>query len=169
MAARGARAATCKVYRIAVASPTSPVGGMREGADNPHYDALSGELRRLGCVEGHNLVADRYSAEGRPERYAALANEVTRTEAGPDNCWLQPIRTSAQGATELAREVRPIGRGARRPRRSSGRDRPRGACSGLPTSEPDRRCLSARNLIRSPCQPAKETILKWLGRAPWRS
>jgi putative tryptophan/tyrosine transport system substrate-binding protein len=69
-----------KTYRIAVVSPTFPVGGMREGADNPHYEALFGSLRRLGYVEGHNLVADRYSAEGRPERYAALADEVTRTK-----------------------------------------------------------------------------------------
>jgi len=52
----GARAQLpAKVYRIAVASPTFPVAGMRERADNPHYDALFGELRRLGYVEGHNL------------------------------------------------------------------------------------------------------------------
>ena len=34
------------------------------------------ELRRLGYAEGRNLVVERYSAEGRSDRYAALAAEV---------------------------------------------------------------------------------------------
>ena len=34
------------------------------------------ELRRLGYAEGRNLVVERYSAEGRSDRYAALVAEV---------------------------------------------------------------------------------------------
>jgi putative ABC transport system substrate-binding protein len=71
-----------KKYRIAIVSPAFPVRDMREGADNPQYDELFGELRRLGYVEGQNLVAERYSAERRPERYVPLAEEVAR--AKPD-------------------------------------------------------------------------------------
>jgi putative ABC transport system substrate-binding protein len=35
-----------------------------------------GELRRLGYVEGDNLIIERYSAEGHHERYADLAREI---------------------------------------------------------------------------------------------
>ena len=54
-----------KKYRIAIVTPAFPVGEMKEGAGNPQYDAFFGELRRLGYVEGENLVAERYSAEGK--------------------------------------------------------------------------------------------------------
>src|SRR5262252_3350979 len=35
-----------------------------------------GELRRLGHVEGRDLIVKRYSAEGHPSRYAELARDV---------------------------------------------------------------------------------------------
>jgi putative ABC transport system substrate-binding protein len=34
------------------------------------------ELRRLGNLEGQNLIVERYSGEGKPEGYADLAREV---------------------------------------------------------------------------------------------
>jgi hypothetical protein len=34
------------------------------------------ELRRLGDIEGQNLIVERYSGEGRPEGLADLAREV---------------------------------------------------------------------------------------------
>jgi putative ABC transport system substrate-binding protein len=37
---------------------------------------FSAELRRLGYVEGENLIIERYSAEGHHERYADLAREI---------------------------------------------------------------------------------------------
>jgi putative tryptophan/tyrosine transport system substrate-binding protein len=37
------------------------------------------ELKRLGYVEGENLIVERYSAEGRADRYEALAREVVET------------------------------------------------------------------------------------------
>jgi putative ABC transport system substrate-binding protein len=35
-------------------------------------------LRQLGDVEGQNLIVERFSAEGRSERFAPLAEEVVR-------------------------------------------------------------------------------------------
>src|SRR5215204_2381411 len=44
-----------------------------------HYAALFGELRRLGYLEGENLVVERFSGEGRPETYGEIAREIVRT------------------------------------------------------------------------------------------
>lgn len=54
-----------KVYRIALVHPNAPVAGMTE-ARNPYFKVLFSELRRLGYVEGPNLVVERRSGEGRP-------------------------------------------------------------------------------------------------------
>src|SRR5262249_42601667 len=40
------------------------------------WRAFFGELRRLGYVEGGNLIIERYSAEGHHERYADLARQI---------------------------------------------------------------------------------------------
>ena len=40
------------------------------------WRAFFAELRRLGYVEGENLIIERYSAEGHHERYADLAREI---------------------------------------------------------------------------------------------
>ena len=58
-----------KVYRIGLLSPTSQalgVQGFREG------------LRALGYVEGHNIVVEHRSAEGRFDRLPELAAELVR-------------------------------------------------------------------------------------------
>jgi putative ABC transport system substrate-binding protein len=57
-----------KVHRIAVISAATPA------ADWP----LWGELRRLGYIEGQNLLIERYSGEGRTAHYADLARDVVR-------------------------------------------------------------------------------------------
>jgi putative tryptophan/tyrosine transport system substrate-binding protein len=59
--------------RIAIVGPIDITSG------HPGYPALFAELRRLGYVEGRNLAVERYSAEGRTERYAELAASVVRT------------------------------------------------------------------------------------------
>jgi putative ABC transport system substrate-binding protein len=43
-----------------------------------HYRAFFGELRRLGYVEGENLVVDRYFGGGRIGQYRELVGEVIR-------------------------------------------------------------------------------------------
>jgi len=40
------------------------------------WRSFFGELRRLGHVEGRNLIVERHSAEGHPSRYADLARDV---------------------------------------------------------------------------------------------
>jgi len=56
LAARAQRPAT-KGYRIAIANPAWPTEDMHEVSTNPNYSALFKELRRLGYVEGENLVS----------------------------------------------------------------------------------------------------------------
>jgi putative ABC transport system substrate-binding protein len=66
-----------KVYRIATVSVAVPVTEMSEtGAE--HYRAFLGELRRLGYVEGQNLVVERFSAGGHEERFPEIVGEVVR-------------------------------------------------------------------------------------------
>jgi putative tryptophan/tyrosine transport system substrate-binding protein len=64
-----------KVYRIAIVVSSLPVAKM---TSDPANRAFFDELRRLGFVEGQNLVVERRSALGHPERYAEIAPEVVR-------------------------------------------------------------------------------------------
>src|SRR6478672_11493862 len=61
--------------RIAHVDPALKVEGM-QAASRPFLD----ELKRLGYVEGENLVVERYSGGGRTERYQSLAQEVVDTK-----------------------------------------------------------------------------------------
>jgi putative ABC transport system substrate-binding protein len=61
-----------KVYRIGMLERTSPV---RNAAN---LDSFRRGLRELGYVEGRNFVIEYRSAEGRDERFAALATELVR-------------------------------------------------------------------------------------------
>jgi ABC-type uncharacterized transport system substrate-binding protein len=47
-------------------------------AADPNNRAFVNQLRELGYVEGKNLIIERRYAEGRQERYRALANELVR-------------------------------------------------------------------------------------------
>jgi putative ABC transport system substrate-binding protein len=69
---------TPKVYRIATVSPSVPVTEMTETGAQHSYRAFLGELRRLGYVEGQNLIVERFSAEGHPERFPEIVGEVVR-------------------------------------------------------------------------------------------
>jgi putative ABC transport system substrate-binding protein len=64
-----------KQHRIAIVIPAAPVNSISETGVRA-WQAFFEELRRLGDVEGENLAIERYSGEGRPERYADLAREV---------------------------------------------------------------------------------------------
>jgi putative tryptophan/tyrosine transport system substrate-binding protein len=64
-----------KQHRIAIVIPAGPVALISE-TGHPFWQAIFGELRRLGDVEGQNLTVERYSGEGRLEGYADLAREV---------------------------------------------------------------------------------------------
>jgi putative ABC transport system substrate-binding protein len=68
-----------KVYRIAIVHPSRPVTVMNE-TGTIWFKAFFGELRRLGYVEGQNLIVERYSGENNPAHWAELANEVVRQQ-----------------------------------------------------------------------------------------
>ena len=62
--------------RIAIFHPAIPTALLTETGGGSAWRAFFGELRRLGYVEGENLIIERYSAEGHHERYADLAREI---------------------------------------------------------------------------------------------
>src|SRR4029077_14936487 len=67
-----------KMKRIAYVHPATKVSELSVSG-KPRYRAFFEELSRLGYVEGQNLGVERYSGEGRPERYAELARDVVNT------------------------------------------------------------------------------------------
>jgi len=67
-----------KVYRIAIVHPSRPVTAMNETSGVLAFKALFGELRRLGYIEGQNLIVERYSGEGKIAHYAEVASEAVR-------------------------------------------------------------------------------------------
>jgi putative ABC transport system substrate-binding protein len=67
-----------KMKRVAMIHPATKPDDMRIGGD-PNYGILFEEIKRLGYVEGANLTVDRYSAEGRFDRFPEIAHEVVAT------------------------------------------------------------------------------------------
>jgi len=74
LAAHAQRPATQN--RIAIFHPAIPTTHLTETGGGSAWRAFFAELRRLGYVEGENLIIERYSAEGHHERYANLAREI---------------------------------------------------------------------------------------------
>jgi putative ABC transport system substrate-binding protein len=60
-----------KTARIGMLCPVQCAG--------PGYDAFDDELRKLGWVEGRNLIVERREGEGRSERLPGLAAELVRS------------------------------------------------------------------------------------------
>jgi putative ABC transport system substrate-binding protein len=82
--------------RIAQVVPATKVDEMKaDPATKPFFD----ELKRLGYVEGENLIVERYSGEGQLERYDSLAHEVVDTK--PDLIWIlgTPLTLRFKAAT----------------------------------------------------------------------
>jgi putative tryptophan/tyrosine transport system substrate-binding protein len=69
-----------KVHRIAIVAAAFPVTEIRETSSLRSYRAIFQELRRLGYVEGRNLIVERYSGEGRSEHFAELADIIVRSK-----------------------------------------------------------------------------------------
>ena len=67
-----------KMKRIAMVHPAEKVGGMTING-RPGFRAFFEELNRLGYAEGQNLEVERYSGEGRTDRYGQLARDVVST------------------------------------------------------------------------------------------
>src|SRR5262249_15703074 len=67
---------------IAIVHPFAAVADMTETSEYPAFPAFFTELRRLGYIEGKNLVVERHSAEGQQDNFANIARSVIR--AKPD-------------------------------------------------------------------------------------
>src|SRR3954466_12499960 len=63
-------------HRIAFVHSGIPAAQLTETSETFWVRRFFAELRGLGYAEPANLVVERYSAEGRPERFAALAAEI---------------------------------------------------------------------------------------------
>jgi putative ABC transport system substrate-binding protein len=74
LVARAQQPATLR--RIAIFHPAIPTTLLTETGGGSAWRAFFAELRRLGYVEGENLIIERYSAEGHHERYADLVREI---------------------------------------------------------------------------------------------
>ncbi|MEH2561142.1 ABC transporter substrate-binding protein [Bradyrhizobium sp. AZCC 2289] len=65
------------MYRIAIVHPTAPVADLTEETTHGEfYPSFFRALRRLGYIEGQNLFVERWTAEGRTDRYEEIAREV---------------------------------------------------------------------------------------------
>lgn len=85
--------------RLAILSASEPSALMNERSDNRYYRALFAELRRLGHVEGQNLVVERYGRERNVSGPAVLAAEVVRDN--PDVVYVEgPGATFFKQATD---------------------------------------------------------------------
>lgn len=85
-----------KLKRIAMVHPSSKVGDL---TINGRYKAFFQELTRLGYVEGRNLAVERYSAEGRTERFAELARQVVASNPDLVFAIAGPLALSFKTAT----------------------------------------------------------------------
>jgi putative tryptophan/tyrosine transport system substrate-binding protein len=75
-AMRAAWAQPATQRRIAIFHPAIPVTLLTETGGGSAWRAFFVELRRLGYVEGQNLIIERYSADGHHERYADFARTI---------------------------------------------------------------------------------------------
>src|SRR3982074_1168148 len=69
--------------RLAIFHPAIPTTLLTETGGGSAWRAFFSELRRLGYVEGENLIIERYSADGHPARYRNLAREIVRSKPEP--------------------------------------------------------------------------------------
>ena len=92
-----------KQHRIAIVIPAGAVAIISETSSDPirrrFYQSFFEELRRLGDVEGQNLVIERYSGEGRPESYADLAREVVGRNPDVIVAQTNPVALAFRAAT----------------------------------------------------------------------
>ena len=64
------------VHRLAFVHSAIPADKLTESAGPFWVRRVYQTLRELGDVEGENLIVERFSADGRSERFASLAAEV---------------------------------------------------------------------------------------------
>jgi putative ABC transport system substrate-binding protein len=67
-----------KLKRLAIIEPAAKPADVSIGG-NPGYAIFFEEMKRLGYVEGRNLIVERYCLEGRYDRFSEIAHEVVVT------------------------------------------------------------------------------------------
>src|ERR1700737_1879486 len=90
---------TATQQRIAIFHPAIPTTLLTETGGGSAWRAFFGELRRLGYVEGENLIIERYSAEGHHERYADLAREIVTRNPDVIVTGTNPVVIAFEAAT----------------------------------------------------------------------
>ncbi|UQD68819.1 ABC transporter substrate-binding protein [Bradyrhizobium japonicum] len=101
-----------KVWRIAYLYP----GSLANSADHAVFDVFRAEMKRLGYIEGQNLVIDDRSAEGKLERLPAFLTELIGLNPDVIVAITTPAIAAAQRATAtipiiMAPATDPIGSG----------------------------------------------------------
>src|ERR1700716_1760919 len=86
-------------HRIAIFHPAIPTTLLTETGGGSAWRAFFSELRRLGYVEGENLIIERYSAEGHHERYAELAREIVTSRPDLIVTGTNPVVIAFRAAT----------------------------------------------------------------------
>jgi putative tryptophan/tyrosine transport system substrate-binding protein len=93
-------ALSSKVYRVGLVFSTSPVAEMTGSEpDHPNASAFVHALRRLGYVEGENLILERRSAEGHFERYREIFADLVRLEVDVIVTITTPMALEAKAVT----------------------------------------------------------------------
>jgi putative ABC transport system substrate-binding protein len=87
-----------KIKRLAIIHPTTKAEELSIGGD-PDYTIILEEIKRLGYVEGVNLTVDRYSAEGRPERFPEIAGQIVATRPDVIFALAEPAVLALQAET----------------------------------------------------------------------
>ena len=96
LAARAQQSAT---RRIAIFHPAIPTTLLTETGGGSAWRAFFGELRRLGYVEGENVIIERYSAEGHHERYAGIVREIVMSRPDVIVTGTNPVVTAFNAET----------------------------------------------------------------------
>ena len=124
--------------RVAVLYSTSPVSEM--SGPNPVHPSMR-ELRRAlnerGWTEGQNLILERRSAEGQPERYEPILRELVRLKC---DVLVIPNTLIAQVARKVTATVPIVLSGVGDPVRSglvTNFARPGGNITGVTATNPD--------------------------------
>jgi putative ABC transport system substrate-binding protein len=96
---RSTRAQQRATPRLALFHPAIPVSLLTESGGGTAWRAFFGELRRLGYVEGQNLLVERYSADGHHERYADIARDIVASNPDLIVTGTNPVVLAFQAVT----------------------------------------------------------------------
>jgi putative tryptophan/tyrosine transport system substrate-binding protein len=92
-----------KQHRIAIVMAGGTIARISETSSDPvsrrFFRAFFSELRRLGDVEGQNLMIERYTGEGRPASHADLAREVVSRNPEVIVASTGPVALAVRAAT----------------------------------------------------------------------